>query len=228
MARFKRFTVVSKIYNSGVIPLFYEEDVATALKIIDSCANAGIDVIEFTNRGDLAYLVFIECEKYIRTKYPHIVLGIGSVLDSETAGLYINNGASFVVSPSFDKKTAFLCNMRMIPYIPGAATMTEIQQANKYGSEIIKLFPGAQIGGASFVKDILAPVPHLSLMPTGGVLPTEGSLEEWYKSGVCCVGMGAKLIVKDFVIRNEFDTLTSHIQKTKEIAMKMLKKYSAL
>ena len=65
-------------------------------------------------------------------------------------------------------------------------------------------------------------------MPTGGVLPTEGSLEEWYKSGVCCVGMGAKLIVKDFVIRNEFDTLTSHIQKTKEIAMKMLKKYSAL
>lgn len=216
MSSFKKYEVLSKIHKSRIIPLFYQGNIETAVKIIQSCIEAGFEVIEFTNRGEGAFHVFNECLSYCRKNAAHIALGAGSVIDSETAGLYINIGADFIVSPCFDKKTAFLCNKRLVPYIPGAATVNEIQKALKYGSDIIKLFPGGRIGGPGFVKDILAPTPGLSLMPTGGISTDSESIEEWFKAGIACLGMGSNLIEKSFIENGDFESLTKHMKTIRE------------
>lgn len=101
------------------------------------------------------------------------------------------NGAKFVVSPSFDKEVAKMCNIYNIPYMPGCVTPAEMLEAYKYGVDIIKLFPGS-LTGPSYVKAIHGPYPHFQIMPTGGV--SLDNLEEWFKAGVVAVGAGSNLV----------------------------------
>ena len=101
------------------------------------------------------------------------------------------NGAKFIVSPSFDKEVAKMCNIYNIPYMPGCVTPAEMLEAYKYGVDIIKLFPGS-LTGPSYVKAIHGPYPHFQIMPTGGV--SLDNLEDWFKAGVVAVGAGSNLV----------------------------------
>ena len=213
MARFSRLETLTIMEEVGVVPIFYNSDIETAKDIVKACAEGGAICIEMTNRGDGAIEVFKELEIFCKKELPRVILGTGSIIDSPTAALYISYGSNFIVGPIIDKETAILCNKRKIPYSPGCGSATEIQKAHGLGVEICKLFPGAQVGGPSFVKAMRGPCPWTSIMPTGGVSPTKESLSEWFSAGVTCVGIGSKLITKDAIAKKDYKKITSDVSK---------------
>lgn len=217
MARFRRLTVLNVIEEVGLVPVFYSPDVETAKQVLAACAKGGARCLELTNRGDAAIEVFKALEDFAKREYPDLLLGVGSVVDAPTAALYIQYGANFVVGPLLDEETAFLCNARKIPYMPGCGSATEIHQAERLGVEICKLFPGAEVGGPSFVKSIRGPCPWTSIMPTGGVDPTRQSLAEWFAAGIVAAGIGSKLVTAEILKSRDFPALTRKIEETIEI-----------
>ena len=127
--------------ESGVVPVFYHSDIAVAQKVAAAVLAGGCPLLEFTNRGDHAWEVFSELERYCSRNLPELVLGVGSVVDAGTAALYINCGANFVVGPLLNPEVARTCNRRKIPYSPGCGSASEISQAEELGCEIVKIFP---------------------------------------------------------------------------------------
>jgi 2-dehydro-3-deoxyphosphogluconate aldolase/(4S)-4-hydroxy-2-oxoglutarate aldolase len=210
MARFSRLEVLNTMLDIGLVPVFYHPDAEVAKKIVSACVAGGAQVIEFTNRGDLAYQVFAELVRHFEND-PAVILGVGSVIDPGTAALYISIGANFVVGPVLNPDVAKVCNRRKVSYSPGCGSASEISAAEELGVEICKVFPGAQVGGPAFVKAILGPCPWTRIMPTGGVDATEESITAWFKSGVSCVGIGSKLIAKDLVASGDFEAITKKV-----------------
>ncbi len=208
MARFSRLHVWTQMEQLGVVPLFYDGDVERAIETAAAIAAGGAKVIEFTNRGDRAFEVFRELVVHFEKADPELVLGVGSVLDVGTAGLYINLGVNFIVGSVTNPEVAKLCNRRKIAYFPGCATASEVSYAEELGVEICKVFPGSELGGPSFVKAILAPCPWSKIMPTGGVDATYENLKGWYDAGVVCVGMGSKLVRSDWIKAGNWQALT--------------------
>ncbi|MGC9394273.1 MAG: bifunctional 4-hydroxy-2-oxoglutarate aldolase/2-dehydro-3-deoxy-phosphogluconate aldolase [Anaerolineae bacterium] len=204
MARFDRLTVLNKMVELGLVPVFYNADVEVAAKIVAACAAGGATVVEFTNRGDFAPQVFLELSQHFAKADPQVILGVGSIVDAPTAALYIAYGANFVVGPNFNPEVARLCNRRKISYSPGCGSATEIAAAEELGVEIVKVFPGTSVGGPDFVKSVLGPCPWTRIMPTGGVDATQESINAWFAAGVACVGIGSKLITKPFVTEGNF------------------------
>jgi 2-dehydro-3-deoxyphosphogluconate aldolase/(4S)-4-hydroxy-2-oxoglutarate aldolase len=211
MARFSRLEVINRILNTGLLPLFYNGDVKTSIELVASCSRGGTGVIEFTNRGELAYPVLMELIKHFTVNDPSLILGVGSIMDAPTATLFIASGANFVVGPGFNPEISRLCNRRKILYIPGCATETEISNAEEFGAEICKIFPGETVGGPAFIKAVMAPSPWHRLMPTGGVDATEASIGEWIKAGAAAIGLGSKLITTQAVKEKDFDGISSKV-----------------
>jgi len=211
MARFDRLTVLNRMINLGLVPVFYNGDVKVAKKIVSACAVGGATVVEFTNRGDFAPQVFMELAQHFAQAQPGVILGVGSVIDAPTAALYIAHGANFVVGPSLNPEAARLCNRRKIAYSPGCGSASEIAQAEELGVEIVKVFPGVSVGGPGFVKAILGPCPWTRIMPTGGVDATEDSIRAWFGAGVACVGMGSKLITRELVAAGDFEGISRQV-----------------
>ena len=214
MARFSRLEVLNTIVETGLVPVFYHSDVAIVKKVAEAVAAGGARVLEFTNRGDFAPLVFTELSQYLAKVNPKIILGVGSVVDAPTAALYIASGANFVVGPILNPEVARLCNRRKIAYSPGCGSASEIAQAEELGVEIVKIFPGGSVGGPDFVKAILAPCPWTRIMPTGGVETTKESITAWFKAGITAAGIGSNLIRKDLVAAGNYAAITD---KTAEV-----------
>jgi len=213
MAKFMKHVVVGKILDLGLVPVFYHDDLETAKKIVQACVDGGQKVIEFTNRGDFAYQVFAELAKWVNTTFKDVIIGVGSVIDPETAALYINSGANFVVGPVFNPEIAKVCNRRKVPYSPGCGSATEISQAEEMGCDIVKVFPGEEVGGPSFIKNMLGPCPWVKLMPTGGIDTTRESISEWIKAGAAALGIGSKLISKELVAAGDFEAITKKVEQ---------------
>ncbi|WP_405203022.1 bifunctional 4-hydroxy-2-oxoglutarate aldolase/2-dehydro-3-deoxy-phosphogluconate aldolase [Dokdonia sp. LLG6352-1] len=196
MARFTRIEVAQAMKDTGIVPLFYNESIEVGKNILKACHSAGARVIEFTSRGDNAHKVFDALCAFAKAELPELILGVGSITDGAAASLYMQLGANFIVTPVLREDIALVCNRRKVLWSPGCGSLTEIARAEELGCEVVKLFPGG-IYGAQFVKAIKGPCPWTSIMPTGGVSPTQESLEEWFNAGVTCVGMGSKLIAPD-------------------------------
>jgi 2-dehydro-3-deoxyphosphogluconate aldolase/(4S)-4-hydroxy-2-oxoglutarate aldolase len=211
MARFSRLAVLNTVVDLGLVPVFYHPDLAVAQQVVAACRAGGARVVEFTNRGDFAFEVFAELARHTAESNPDVILGVGTVVDAPTAGLYIGGGANFVVGPVLNPEVARLCNRRKIAYMPGCGSATEISQAEELGVEIVKVFPGAQVGGPGFVKAVLAPSPWTRIMPTGGVDATEESIRAWFQAGVACVGIGSKLITKELVAAGDWQGISGKV-----------------
>jgi 2-dehydro-3-deoxyphosphogluconate aldolase / (4S)-4-hydroxy-2-oxoglutarate aldolase len=209
-----RMTVLAAMMDQGVIPVFHHQDVEVCKKVIQACADGGAKCIEFTNRGDFAPQVFLDVARHFATVDRSVIMGVGSIVDAPTAGLYIANGAKFVVGPLLNPDVARVCNRRKIPYCPGCGTLSEIGEAEELGCEIVKIFPGNSVGGPEFVKSVLAPCPWTSIMPTGGVDATEASLREWFEAGVVCVGIGSKLITKALLDAGDYGGIANRVRET--------------
>jgi 2-dehydro-3-deoxyphosphogluconate aldolase/(4S)-4-hydroxy-2-oxoglutarate aldolase len=209
-----RMTVLTAMMDQGVIPVFYHPDVEVCTKVIQACADGGAKCIEFTNRGEFAAQVFFEAARHFAKADPSVIMGVGSVVDAPTAGVFIANGAKFVVGPLTNPDVAKLCNRRKIPYSPGCGSASEIGYAEELGCEIVKVFPGGSVGGPEFVKAMLGPCPWTRIMPTGGVDATEESLTQWFKAGVACVGIGSNLITKQLLAAKDYAGVEKKVAET--------------
>jgi 2-dehydro-3-deoxyphosphogluconate aldolase / (4S)-4-hydroxy-2-oxoglutarate aldolase len=221
MARFSRMDVYNTMHETGLVPVFYHGDIELVKAVARACARGGARLIEFTNRGDGAFDVFRELERFCAREAPTLITGAGSIVDAPTAALYVNNGASFVVGPLLNPEVARLCNRRKVAYSPGCATATEISQAEELGCEIVKIFPGDVVGGPDFVRAVKGPCPWVSIMPTGGVDVSEESLGAWFKAGVTCVGVGSNLITKDLLARKDFDGIAKRVEQALALIRKV-------
>ena len=215
--RHDRLTVLTALEAQGVAPVFYHPDPEVCLEVIRACARGGAPVVEFTNRGDFACDLFGDLARELRKSDPDIILGIGSVIDAPTAALYLNRGARFVVSPCLIPEVARACNRRMTAYFPGCGSVTEIGQAHELGCEIVKLFPGASVGGADFVKAVMGPMPWTKIMPTGGVDVTEASLKPWFDAGIVACGMGSHLITKALLDAGDYAGIEARVRDTVQL-----------
>jgi len=213
MAKYNRIEVFLKMKEQGMIPVFYNEDFDLSLKVLKACYRGGGRLLEFTNRDDYAHEVFKELNRYCIKEMPEMMLGAGTIVDAGTAGLYIQYGANFVVTPSLREDVARTCNRRKILWSAGCGSVTEMSAAEELGCELVKLFPGGTYG-PGMVKGIKAPHPWTNIMPTGGVAPTEENLRAWFDAGVTCVGMGSKMISKDILANGDFDKLEHRVRDT--------------
>ncbi len=220
MAQHARIKVSTTMYDTGIVPVFYNADIEICKKVAKACYDGGIRVFEFTNRGDFAHEVFSQLIKYTIKELPELILGIGSVIDAPTAALYMQLGANFIVSPVLKEEMAIVCNRRKVLWSPGCGSLTEISKAEELGAEVVKIFPGTQVGGPGFVKAIKGPNPWTSIMPTGGVTPSEENLTSWFQAGVHCVGMGSQLITKDIIASGDYSSLTEKVKAALRIVQR--------
>lgn len=214
MAAKDRMAVLSAMMDQSIIPVFYHPDVELCKNVIQACANAGAKCIEFTNRGDFAAQVFLEVTQYFAKADPSVIMGVGSIVDAPTVGIFIANGAKFVVGPLLNADVAKVCNRRGVPYSPGCGSATEIGDAQELGVEIVKVFPGGSVGGPEFVKSVMGPMPWTRIMPTGGVEPTEESLRKWFAAGIVACGIGSNLITKKLLDAKDFAGIEDNVRKT--------------
>jgi 2-dehydro-3-deoxyphosphogluconate aldolase/(4S)-4-hydroxy-2-oxoglutarate aldolase len=212
MAQFSRIEVAQAMKETGMIPLFFHNDLELSKNILKACYDGGARLMEFTARGDFAHEVFGELTKYAIKQLPGMIMGVGSVTDAAAASLYMALGANFIVTPVLREDIAVVCNRRKVLWSPGCGTLNEIAKAEELGCEIVKLFPG-DIYGPQFVKGIKGPQPWTSVMPTGGVSPTEENLKTWFDAGVTCVGMGSQLISKDIIVNKDYPKLEQDVKK---------------
>lgn len=183
-----KIDTISKVLDLGIVPVVRASSADEGVEFCKGLIDGGINVLEVTFTIPNAIDVF----KRLQDELPEdTLIGAGTVLDPTTARLAIMNGAKFIVSPSFDKEVAKMCNIYNIPYMPGCVTPAEMLEAYKYGVDIIKLFPGS-LAGPGYVKAIHGPYPHFQIMPTGGV--SLDNLEDWFNAGVVAVGAGSNLV----------------------------------
>ena len=216
-----RMAVLNAMMAQSIIPVFYDPDAAVCRNVIQACANGGAKCVEFTNRGDFAAHVFLEVARHFAAADPTVIMGVGSIVDAPTAGLYIANGAKFVVGPLLNAEVARLCNRRGIPYSPGCGSATEIGNAQELGCEIVKVFPGASVGGPDFVRSVMAPMPWTRIMPTGGVEPTEESLRKWFGAGIVACGIGSNLITSDLLKSRNYAGVETRVREAIGLAKKI-------
>ena len=183
----EKYETLSEIEKVGIIAVVRANSSNEAKKIALACMDGGINSIEITFTVPGAYKVI---ESLTKDFGGNLLVGAGTVLDSETARLAILMGAKYIVSPAFDDATARLCNRYNIPYIAGCMTVTEMIKAMEAGTDIIKVFPGNTLR-PSFISAIRGPFPQALLMPTGGV--NLDNVEEWIKNGCIAVGVGGSL-----------------------------------
>lgn len=180
--------ILSRIKQGGLVAVVRADNTEQAFKIVDACIEGGVVAIEITYTVPGA----TEIIKDLRTKYKsgQIIIGAGSVLDTETARVAILAGAQYVVSPCLNTEVVKLCNRYQIACMPGAMTIKEVMECMEAGADIVKVFPG-EILGPGFIKAVKGPIPYATLMPTGGV--TVENVQEWIKAGAVAVGAGGSL-----------------------------------
>jgi len=220
MAQFTRYEVLTEIYKSSMIPLFYNDDIEISKKIVQACYQGGARLLEFTHRGDFAHEVFRELISFANHSLPGMILGVGSISDAASASYYLMNGANFIVTPVYREDIAILCNRRKILWSPGCGSLTEITKAEEMGADLVKLFPG-NIYGPEFVKAVKGPQPWTHIMPTGGVTTEETNLKSWFDAGVSCVGLGSKLITKKIIDNQAYEELAKRVEKTLQLIQRL-------
>lgn len=180
--------VLKKMTDAGLVAVVRAKTAEEAIRIADACLEGGCPSIELTFTVPGAHKVI----EALANKYQNgeMLLGAGTVLDAETARMAILSGANYVVSPGFNLEAAKLCNRYRVPYLPGRMTITEVLTAMEAGADIVKIFP-ADLFGPRVIKDILGPLPHAKMMPTGGV--DVSNVDQWIKAGAVAVGAGSSL-----------------------------------
>ncbi|NLI57217.1 MAG: bifunctional 2-keto-4-hydroxyglutarate aldolase/2-keto-3-deoxy-6-phosphogluconate aldolase [Clostridium sp.] len=180
--------ILHRIKECGLVAVVRAETKEQAFKIVDACIEGGVCAIEITYTVPGA----TEILKELSSKYSdeEIILGAGTVMDTETARIAILAGARYIVTPYLNKDVVYLCNRYSIPCMPGAMTIKEVVECLEAGADIIKVFPG-EVLGPKFIKAVRGPIPYVSLMPTGGV--DLENISQWIEAGAVAVGAGGSL-----------------------------------
>jgi len=196
--------IINSLIEGGAVAVIRLADASKLIKVAEAIYKGGVSAIEITMTVPDAINVIKSVCKEMGS---YMNVGVGSVLDPETAKKAIDAGANYVVSPIFKKEIVEIAHTNGVPAMPGAFTPTEIQTAYESGADIVKVFP-ADVVGMAFFKGILAPMPHLKLMPTGGVSLTNAG--DWLKAGACAVGVGSALLDKKAIESGNYEVLTEN------------------
>ncbi len=183
--------ILSAIEESAMVAVVRGETSEQAMEIVEKCIAGGIKAVELTFTVPFAHRVI---EDLARKYGDQIILGAGTVLDSETARIAILSGAEFIVSPHFNEGVVKCCNRYRKASMQGILTITEAVTAMEAGTDVLKLFPG-ELFGPAFIKAIKGPLPYARIMPTGGV--SVDNVAEWIKAGAVAVGAGSSLMKGD-------------------------------
>lgn len=184
-----KIKVLNALKECGVVAVVRGTTKEIGVKISESCIRGNVKAIEVTYTNKYANDIIRELSNKYENK-DDVVIGAGTVLDSETARMAIIAGAKYIVSPSFNIETAKICNRYNIPYIPGVMTITEIVKAYESGVDVVKLFPGNSLG-QGYINSVKGPLPYSNIMVTGGV--NLDNIDSWVKSGADLVGIGGEL-----------------------------------
>ncbi len=205
--------VTDAIVQQKMLPLYFNADETVTIEVLKAVYKAGVKAIEYTSRGDAAFNNFKKMIAIRDAEMSGLLLGIGTIKNRAQAESYVAIGADFIISPGFVLEIAEYTQANDIFYGPGCMTPSEIIAAENAGIKFIKLFPGNMLGPEymSTIKDVF---PKLLFMPTGGVDTTQENLAAWFKSGVCAVGMGSKLISKKLMEQKDYAAIES---LTKEV-----------
>ncbi len=203
------------IYETGLIPIIRVDSPDLAFKVSDAFLEGGVNIIEVTFSVPGA----IDVVKQLADSYgDKVLIGTGTVLDGATARQAILAGSEFIVSPSYSRELIETSRRYAKPCIPGAVTPTEILEAYTMGADAVKVFPCGNLGGASYLKAVRAPIPHIPLVPTGGVdLDTAGPM---LGAGAFALGVGSAITDKKAIKEGRFDIITENVEKFLEIVKK--------
>ncbi|GIP41106.1 bifunctional 2-keto-4-hydroxyglutarate aldolase/2-keto-3-deoxy-6-phosphogluconate aldolase [Paenibacillus sp. J31TS4] len=190
----KKLHITKQLMEEGVVAVLRGDTPEQVVEMAEQAIAGGIKVIEVTMTvpGALKAIEQLAAKYSCLSGDPasYAIIGVGTVLDPETARMAILAGAEFVVGPSLNPATVALCNRYRVPILPGCMTIQEIQTALELGVDIVKLFPG-NLFSPSMIKAVKGPLPLANLMPTGGV--SLDNLGEWIKAGAVAVGIGSDL-----------------------------------
>ena len=202
---------ITRTEEHKIVPVFYHSDLETCIEVVNASYQAGVRTFEFVNRGENAADIFKTLIEQIE-RWPDLEIGIGTIYNKESAQLFIDLGASFVVSPCMVERVASYCNEKNVAYIPGIGTIKEAYDATQMGCQMIKIFP-ANVIGSAFAKALSSVLSEIAIMPTGGIEPSTQGLKEWFASGVNCVGMGSQLFDKSKILNKDYSGLSNDISK---------------
>ena len=194
------------ILSQGLLPLFFYENPEVSLEVIKTLYQAGIRTLEYTNRGAAALENFTYLKRELSQQHQDLHLGIGTIKTPAEAETFIKAGADYIVSPVVNSEVGSITHEAGLLWIPGCFTPTEIHAAQLADAALIKLFP-ANILGPSYVASIRDLFAGQLFIPTGGVEMNQENISDWFKAGVCAVGMGSKLISKDILEQQQYKKL---------------------
>ncbi|HLZ62724.1 MAG TPA: bifunctional 4-hydroxy-2-oxoglutarate aldolase/2-dehydro-3-deoxy-phosphogluconate aldolase [Ktedonosporobacter sp.] len=207
-------TVFEEIVRTRIVAVVRLADYEQASEVAHALIAGGISVIEFTLTGKGATAAITKTRTEFADK---ACIGVGTVLTPEDASSAIDAGAQFVVTPVMRPDVITTCRSRGIPIICGALTPTEALAAHEAGAEMIKIFP-ARVGGPQYIRDLLAPLPHLHLVPTGGIDAQNAS--SYLQAGAVAVGIGGNLVSAHAATNGHWDEITRRAQEcVRAIAM---------
>jgi len=198
---------IQRVLEAGVIAIVRLDSAAQLGQVARAIKAGGADVIEFTMTTPGALDIIASSARGFGDE---VLLGAGTVLDAETARAAILAGAKFIVSPTLNAATVELCHRYSVIAVPGTLTPTEILTAWEWGADLVKVFP-ASIGGPDYIKGVLAPLPQVRLVPTGGV--DVDNAADYIRAGAAAVAVGGSLVDKKLVAAGDFGTLTETARK---------------
>lgn len=205
-----RDQILQSVLASGAVAVVRMADAGRLVRVAEAIAEGGVTAIEITMTTPNALAVI---EDVARDLGDSVTVGVGSVLDAETARRAVDAGARYVVSPVFKPEIIDESHRLGVPAMPGCFTPTEILAATEAGADTVKVFP-ADVLGIPFFKGVLAPMPHLRLMPTGGVSLTNAG--DWLRAGAVAVGVGSALLDKQALADGDFATLTQNARTLRQ------------
>lgn len=197
-----RSVTMARIEASGVVAVVRAQSKVSLVDVAGALAAGGVIAVEITMTSPGALEGIAEIR---RNASSDVLVGVGSVLDSETARAAILAGAQFIVAPTFDPQVIEMGHRYGLPVIPGAMTPTEILQAWSEGADAVKVFPANHFG-PQYLKDLHGPMPQLKLTPTGGVDLT--TVHDWIRAGAFAVGVGSALVQQELLVTANWNGLT--------------------
>jgi 2-dehydro-3-deoxyphosphogluconate aldolase/(4S)-4-hydroxy-2-oxoglutarate aldolase len=206
------------LLQQKLLPLYYHDSIEVSISIMNALYEAGIKIIEYTNRGDAAIENFKLLRKAVDDNFDDFQLGIGTIKTPHQAQMFIDAGADFVICPSMNIEVAKICQAIELLWIPGCMTATEIADAENAGAEIVKIFPGNLLG-PSYITSIQSIFPQIKFIVTGGIEPSEQHIIEWFQAGAVGLGMGSTLITKNILETKNYTALTTATM----VALKMVR-----
>ena len=198
--------VLDSIIKQGMLPLFFYEDPEVSLEVVRTLYRAGVRVMEYTNRAKEAFENYKILKAAQKSEMPDLYLGVGTIKTEEDAMIYLKAGADFVVAPTVNASVGEIVNQVSGLWIPGCMTPTEIHLAREHGAALIKIFP-ANVLGPGFITAVSDVFRGQLFLPSGGVELNKENISGWFRSGVCAVAMGSKLITREILQNKLYDKL---------------------